>query len=168
MKNVIVVLLFFVTAAFADSKIIYGYVEKATIIDKNLTLAAKLDTGAKTASLSAVAIKFHKENGKQYLTFTIPAKQGDVKCKAEYIGKANIKPRMGEYLKDLSHLNFIKRPVVKMNIRLGTKEREIRVNLTNRKRFNYPMLLGREAIVAFDGLVDPGHTFLLKLDEKQA
>lgn len=35
---------------------IYGYVEKATLIDQNLTLSAKLDTGAKSASLHAVNI----------------------------------------------------------------------------------------------------------------
>ena len=49
----------------------------------------------------------------------------------------------------------MRRPVVLMNIRLGNKTRTIRVNLTNRKHFIYPMLLGREAILAFDGVVDP-------------
>jgi len=38
----------------------------------------------------------------------------------------------------------------------------IKVNLTNRKRFIYPLLLGRDAIIAFNGAVDPALTFTLK------
>ena len=30
-----------------NEKIVYGYIEKATLVSNNLTLSAKLDTGAK-------------------------------------------------------------------------------------------------------------------------
>src|SRR3990167_3813909 len=146
----------------SDSKIVYGYVEKVILVDKDLELSAKLDTGAKSASLSAINIKEHYENGKHYLSFTVPTKQGDYKCKAEYVGKVNIKPRMGEYLKELAKFRPLRRPIVKMHIRLGKKDREILLNLTNRKRFNYSILLGRDAIVAFDGVVDPSRIFIIK------
>ena len=52
-----------------------------------------------------------------------------------------------------------------MRIRLAEKEQTIRVNLTNRKRFIYPMLLGREAIIAFDGLIDPKLKYTYKIDK---
>ncbi len=50
-----------------DTKQIYGYVEKATLVDKNLTLSAKLDTGALSASLSAIDIVKFEKNGLPYL-----------------------------------------------------------------------------------------------------
>lgn len=75
--------------------------------------------------------------------------------KCEYVGEVRIKVRAGEAQATSLLRKSIQRPVVLMKIRLADKERTIRVNLTNRKRFIYPLLLGREAIKAFDGLIDP-------------
>ena len=138
-----------------NEKIIYGYIEKATLVDKDLTLSAKLDTGAKSASLNATHITEIEINGKPYLSFIVPSKEGDIPFKCEYIGEVKIKVRAGEIPANPLIKKSIQRPVVLMRIRLGMKEKVIRVNLTNRKRFIYPLLLGREAIIAFDGFVDP-------------
>lgn len=144
----------------AEQKIIYGYVEKATLVDKDLVVSAKLDTGAKSASLSAVKIERITVNEKPYLRFIVPSKQGDVQFTAEYIGKVKIKVRSGEHLKPKTEP--LERPVVLLKIRIGDIERTIPVNLTNRKRFIYPLLLGRDAIKEFSGLVDPGAAFNLR------
>lgn len=146
-----------------DTKIIYGYVEKATLIDKGMSLSAKLDTGAKSSSLSAINIREVEKDGKTYLNFKVPGKTGEVEFTAPYLGKVRIKVRAGEHLSAAEHkLEPIRRPVVMMQIRIGDKVRSIPVNLTNRKRFNYPLLLGRDAIIDFDGLIDPSHAFLIK------
>lgn len=145
----------------ADEKKIYGYVEKATLIDKNMTLSAKLDTGAKSASLSAIDIHEVEKNGKPYLRFKVPGKEGDVEFTCEYLGKVRIKVRAGENLA----AEPIKRPIVLINVKIGEKIRAIPVNLTNRKRFNYPLLLGRDAIIAFNGLVDPSHAFMMRTEK---
>ncbi len=151
----------------ADKKVTYGYVEKVTLVDKGMVLSAKLDTGAKSASLNAIKIYEVEENGKPYLRFTVPSKTGEVEFTSEYLGKVRIKARVGEHA-PVEHLivpherGVIKRPLVMMRIKIGNKERTIAVNLTNRKRFNYPLLLGREAINAFDGLVDPSRIFVIK------
>ena len=148
--------------ANTTTKLIYGYVEKATLTDKNLTLSAKLDTGAKSASLSAVNIKEFIKDGKHYLRYTVPSKQGDVEFISEYLGKVRIKARVGEKSPLRVPLEPIKRPIVLVKIKIGQQEKEICVNLTNRKRFNYPLLLGRDAIKLFHGIIDPGLTFTLK------
>lgn len=150
------------------NKITLGYVEKATLVDKNLTVSAKLDTGAKSASLSAVHIQEIEKDGKLYLNFEIPTKAGLVPFQAEYVGKVRIKPRVDEMKGEPKKLS-IHRPVVNLKIKLGNAIADIRVNLANRKRFNYPLLLGRDAIIAFNGLVDPSSAFLLKKsnNEKQ-
>ncbi|KTD33954.1 secreted protein [Legionella moravica] len=150
-------------SAMAKSEVqIYGYVEKATLVDKNLTLSAKLDTGAKSASLNAINITEIDVKGVPYLRFTVPTKNGDHIFECEYIGKVKIKVRANESNPGLQKSAPIKRPVVLLNVKLGDKVRAIQVNLTNRKRFLYPLLLGRDAIIDFDGAVDPALTFTLK------
>jgi hypothetical protein len=141
---------------------IYGYVEKATLVDKNLTLSAKLDTGAKSASLNATNITAIDVKGVPYLRFTVPTKEGDYVFESEYIGKVKIKVRASEANPGLLKSKPMKRPVVLLNIKLGDKVRAIQVNLTNRKRFLYPLLLGRDAIIDFNGAVDPALTFTTK------
>jgi len=152
-----------------NEKIIYGYIEKATLVNKDLTLSAKLDTGAKSASLNAIKITEIDIEGKPYLSFTVPSKEGDIQFKCEYVGEVNIKVRAGEAQANPLFKRSIQRPVVLMRIKLGEKEQIIRVNLTNRKRFIYPLLLGREAIIAFDGLIDPSLKYTSKIvkTEKQ-
>ena len=59
----------------------------------------------------------------------------------------------------------IKRPVVLMRVKLANQEQTIRVNLTNRKRFLYPLLLGREAIITFQGLIDPSLKYTYKIEK---
>jgi len=141
---------------------LYGYVEKTTLPDKNLTLSAKLDTGAKSASLNAINIIEIEVKGVPYLRFTVPTKEGDFVFECEYIGKVKIKVRASETNPGLLKSTPIKRPVVRINIKLGDKIRAIPVNLTNRKRFLYPLLLGRDAIIAFNGAVNPALTFTVK------
>ncbi len=152
----------FVGQAMAkQSKTIYGYIEKATLTQRDLTLSAKLDTGAKTASLNAIKISEIRVNGKPYLSFIVPSKEGDIPFQCEYVGKVQIKMRTGENQINSLLRHSVKRPVVLMPIRLHDSEKMIRVNLTNRKRFIYPLLLGREAIIAFDGMVDPSKKYTM-------
>lgn len=138
---------------------IYGYVEKVTLVDKNLTLSAKLDTGAKTSSLSATNIQQIEVNGVPYLRFTVQSKSESAEFQAEYVGKVKIKVRANETSPDIVKSPPIRRPVVLLKIKLGDKLKTIQVNLTNRKHFLYPLLLGREAIIDFNGAVDPAKTF---------
>lgn len=145
--------------AFAHDKLVYGYLEEATLLDQHLTLPAKLDTGAKSASLYAKRIRSVDIDGKLYLQFVVPTKAGEVAFRCAYVGDVNIKARSGEIAGTRLKNLFIKRPVVNMPVQLGGETRTIRVNLANRKRFAYPLLLGREALVAFDALVDAEQKF---------
>jgi hypothetical protein len=160
--------LFILTSLFAGPLMakneaqIYGYVEKVTLADQSLTLSAKLDTGAKSASLNATHITEIEVQGKRYLRFTVPTKEKDTLFECPYIGKVKIKVRANEASPGTQASEPIKRPVVMLSLQLGDKIRTVRVNLTNRKRFIYPLLLGRDAIIAFNGAVDPALTFTLR------
>lgn len=141
---------------------IYGYVEKVKLLENDLVVSAKLDTGAKSASLSAIKITEIEIDHKPYLKFLVPTKKGNIPFTCEYAGKVKIKTRAGESKIHSMLKTAIKRPVVKMLIELDGKEREVLVNLTNRKRFIYPLLLGRDAIIALDGVVNPNMRFTVK------
>jgi hypothetical protein len=149
------------TPEIHTSKIIYGYLEHATLVDKDVILPAKLDTGANSASLYAKHIRYVDINGKLFLHFMVPTSRGDVPFTCAYAGEVNIKARSGEVAGIKIQKPSIKRPFVNMRVQLGTETRTIRVNLANRRRFAYPLLLGREALVAFNGLVDASRTFVI-------
>lgn len=141
---------------------IYGYVEKATLTEHNLTLSAKLDTGAKSSSLNATHITEIQVKGEPYLRFNVPTKTGDFVFEGKYIGLVKIKARAGEHSSGAVKATAIHRPVVLLEVKLGDKTKAIKVNLTNRKRFLYPLLLGRDALIEFDGAVNPAVAFTLK------
>lgn len=138
----------------SNTKSVYGFIEKATLVDQGVTLPAKLDTGARSSSLHAIHIHKVKREGKTYVQFEVPYEGGSTTITCLYYGKVKIKPRAQE-------IEHITRPVVWLKIRLGDKEQLIRVNLTNRANFIYPLLLGRQAIVAFNGMIDPSAKYLL-------
>ena len=150
------------TAMSNPDKVILVFIEKVTLLDNDLVLSAKLDTGAKSASLNAIKITKIEKDNKTFLNFIVPSKSGDIPFTCEYVGNINIKMRSDEN----AIIPFVKesldRPVVLMRIKLGNVEKVIRVNLTNRKRFIYPLLLGREAIIAFQGMIDPSLKYTLK------
>jgi hypothetical protein len=144
-----------------QGKHVYGYIERATLVDNQVPVVAKLDTGAKSASLNATHITQVNLKGKPYLRFTVPSKTGDHVFTCEYAGVVNIKMRVAESKLTAGLKHYVRRPVVRMLIQLGDQQQLIRVNLTNRKRFLYPLLLGREALIAFNGVVDPALTYTL-------
>lgn len=159
---VFIVVLLFTGSLMASELQTYGYVEKIILVDKNLPLHAKLDTGAKSASLNATRISQIDIKGQPYIRFTVPTERGDVVFEAKSLGKVKIKMRAQERNLALAETPYIKRPVVLLQMQLGDKLRNIRVNLTNRKRFLYPLLLGRDAIMEFNGAVNPALTFTVK------
>lgn len=50
---------------------------------------------------------------------------------------------------------YSSRPVINLYICMGEALRNIEVNLTDRSAFQYPLLIGSEALKRFDALVDP-------------
>ncbi|PWB30925.1 ATP-dependent zinc protease [Pseudomonas sp. SDI] len=139
----------------AADKTVYGLNEYARLNDLDLEVAAKLDTGAKTASLSARDIKRFKRNGESWVRFYLAidaAHSHPIERPLARVSK--IKRRAGDYDPDEGKA-YTARPVIELNICMGTAVRSIEVNLTDRSAFQYPLLIGSEALKHFDALVDP-------------
>ncbi|KFF46396.1 MULTISPECIES: ATP-dependent zinc protease family protein [Pseudomonas] len=150
-----VCLLLLPSLGFTAEKTVYGLNEYAKLDGIDLEVAAKLDTGAKTASLSARDIKRFKRNGETWVRFYLAidtAHSHPIELPLARVSK--IKRRAGDYDPD-EDKNYTARPVVALDICMGTALRSIEVNLTDRSSFQYPLLIGSEALKRFDALVDP-------------
>ncbi|MBF8779061.1 retropepsin-like aspartic peptidase RloA [Pseudomonas fulva] len=139
----------------AAEKTVYGLNEYARLADLDLELAAKLDTGAKTASLSARDIKRFKRNGESWVRFYLAidsAHSHPIERPLARVSK--IKRRAGDYNAEEGKA-FTARPVIELDVCMGRQRRAIEVNLTDRSAFQFPLLIGSEALKHFDAMVDP-------------
>ncbi|MDQ1240350.1 MAG: hypothetical protein QG577_2536 [Thermodesulfobacteriota bacterium] len=112
-----------------------GWIEKAIIVPSNMVLDAKLDTGADTSSINAVDINKFDRDGETWVRFTVVDKTGKkVTLERKLLGVAEIKRHQGPPQKRL---------VVSLGICIGGHYAETDVNLVDRNRFKYPLLIGR-------------------------
>jgi hypothetical protein len=140
-------------------KTIYGLNEYVRLFDLDLQIAAKLDTGAKTASLSARDIKRFKRDGETWVRFYLAidgSHSHPIERPLARISK--IKRRSGDYDPE-EDKTYTARPVIEMDVCMGHALQTIEVNLTDRSAFQYPLLIGSEALMRFDALVDPSLTY---------
>lgn len=118
-----------------DSKIIVGKNEYIYIPSEKLKLKAKIDTGATTTSIHALNIKPFERDGKKWIKFDLVDADGKLINKALPISRT-------VYIKRHGAKNQ-KRYVVKMRINLATSSQLVDVTLTDRSKFTYPVLIGK-------------------------
>ena len=129
-----------VTRARAGEKDIFGWVEHVLVGESQLDMRAKLDTGADTSSMHATKIRrFRSSDRKLWVEFRLTDEASDrtIRFKKKLVRYAYIKEHEGPSQK---------RPVVNVTICLGDHEKDIEVSLVDRSGFQYPVLLGRNAL----------------------
>lgn len=139
----------------AEQRQVFGWIEKVVILPWGIEVKAKLDSGALTSSLDARDIEiFHKE-GEQWVRFRL---------KLEDLGSGE---RFTETIERQVQRNLIlrgaggqsRRPSVLMKLCIGDRIYEEEFSIRNRKKMNYPVLLGRRTIQHL-GLLDVKRAFL--------
>ncbi len=164
-------LVFLTSIALASEQLhIVGRVETGMLMDQSVRLSVKMDTGAKTSSLHAHDIKIYDKDGKKWVSFMIDTSHFEKEYQFDYPLK-----RMVRIKKRQSEINegetFERRPVIEMELCLGTEVQLVEINLNDRSNFLYPMLLGRTAMEQFGILIDPAEVFsakpLCKVIEKE-
>jgi hypothetical protein len=133
-----------------------GWLEEVSVGGGKLRLKAKLDTGAKTSSVTATEITELRRDGRDWVRFRIhdadEADRGHLVLERPVTRWVKIKRHSGE---------AARRPVVELDLCLGTTSRSVEVSLTDRSGFNYPVLLGRN-FLAGTALVDAARTYTVK------
>lgn len=149
-----------VTMAGVQAKNIYGLYEKVQLPEiDNLKIKAKLDTGALTSSFGATDIEFFKKNGVEWVRFKPQVKALDLPVmEKELVRHSKIKVRSDD-LNENDDKSYSRRPVVILDICFDGVLYPTEVNLTDRSRFNYPLLLGSSALIDYKAVIDPSLKF---------
>ena len=133
---------------------ILGWEEWVALPELGLVaVKAKVDTGARTSALHAFFVEPVGTTKKPRVRFgvhPIPGRSDiEIVCTAPVVDQRNVTSSNGDREK---------RYVISTPIRIGDREWQIEVTLTNRDAMSYRMLLGRQAIGG-GVLVDPASSF---------
>lgn len=122
------------TYVSAGETYVVGWAERAAILPENLVLEAKVDTGAGNTSIDARNITPIDRKGKKIIRFDVDNREGQtVTLERVQVG-----------IETVLHLGkFQERPLVILEICLGNDCRETLVNLADRSRLKFPLLIGR-------------------------
>jgi hypothetical protein len=138
--------------AFAAEPVLYGRYEHIKVEEIGKVLPAKMDTGAMTASLSARDIE----------RFRLAVENADDTIyEMPLIGVSQIKSRAEE----LDEIDLdgepprVERPLISMQLCIGSELRETEVNLTDRSHFSYPLLIGAKTIRDLGAAIDPANKY---------
>ncbi len=130
-----------------------GQVEYVDIMPEGIRQKGRIDTGAETTSLGVSDIQFFERDGHNWVKFNVLHR---------------ITAEVTEFSKPIERMVLIKRhgaenverPVVKMTLAIGSIEHTLEVSLTDRSKFEFPVLIGRNFL---DGeiAVNVSHKFLM-------
>ena len=115
--------------ADAEEKIIIGGIEEVVLLPWGVRLPARIDTGAAKSSLDAQELKVRDD----MVEFKLPKKHGGLRFRLPIIEWRHIRTPEG----------LEPRPVVELEICLGSRRIRTEVNLADRSMVKYPLILGR-------------------------
>jgi hypothetical protein len=114
---------------YADEKIVIGGIEEVVLLPWRVRLPARIDTGAAKSSLDAQDLKVQDE----MVEFKLPKKHGGLKLRLPIIEWRHVRTPEG----------LEPRPIVELEICLGSRRIRTEVNLADRSMVKYPLILGR-------------------------
>ncbi|MCX8109973.1 MAG: RimK/LysX family protein [Syntrophorhabdaceae bacterium] len=115
-----------------DDKLVVGEVEEIILIRCGKKMPARIDTGATITSIDARDLKIKNDIAE----FRLPEKYGGEKITLPIVEWQLVRSSSGQQ----------KRPVVEIDICIGTKKLRIKANLSNRSCMSYPILIGRNVL----------------------
>ncbi len=118
-------------------------------------IKAKVDTGARTSTLHAFAVRDFEEDGKRRVEFSIHPRQKDndtvVVCVADVVDERIVRDSGG-------HQEM--RWVIRSPLAIGGNSWPIEITLTSRDDMLFRMLIGRTAING-RAIVDPSRSYVV-------
>ncbi len=136
---------------------VYGWIEKVSVLPWGIAAKAKLDSGAKTSSMHAEKIERFEKDGDDWVRFTLEFE--DPNDEDELL-QFQIERPLERNIRIKQHADeHQRRPVVALELCMGPHVHTIKFSLTDRDKFIYPVLLGRNFLKE-SALIDPAATFL--------
>jgi len=122
------------------NKLVVGTNEPVALIDLGLVLDARIDTGATTSSLDARDIELFERDGEEWVRFKIEHPET-----GQLIPLERRRVR-GVRIVQSSTEEAERRPVVQLQITLGTHTQLAEFTLTSRRHLESPLLIGRNVL----------------------
>ncbi len=142
-------------APAVEEKRIAGWVERARV-GELLQVEGKLDTGADVCSLGVDRVSQFTRDGRKWVRFWVEDPEDDDR-------RIRYERRVVRWSRIERHGPDDRRPVVRLDLCVGSVSRRVEVNLVDRSGFEYPLLVGRNFLTgAFR--IDPDAVHLLDLD----
>lgn len=113
----------------AEEKVAIGGVEDVILLPWRVRLPARIDTGAAKSSLDARELKVKGDE----VEFKLPQKYGGLHFRLPIVEWRHTRTPEG----------LERRPIVELEICLGSKRFLTKVNLADRSMVKYPLILGR-------------------------
>lgn len=133
------------------NKMILGAEEFVYVKEAGATFAARIDTGANYSSLSAVNIQQFERDGKKHVRFDIEANDQKFSVVAPLVKTDTIR--------QVSSATPQERLVVKLTVKVGSCWVKTDVALADRRRMQYPFLVGR-TFLTNQAIVDTSRAFV--------
>jgi hypothetical protein len=114
---------------YAEEKIIIGGIEEVILLPWGVKLPARIDTGAAKTSLDAQELRVQDD----MVEFKLPKKHGGLKLRLPITDWKHVRTPEG----------LERRPIVELEICLGSRRIRTEVNLADRSMVKYPLILGR-------------------------
>ncbi|GAA3530452.1 ATP-dependent zinc protease [Zobellella aerophila] len=140
-----------------DGKWLLGRVEWIWLPALDDKIKARIDSGAKTSSMSATGIEEFKKDKQRWIRFSFEHNKHMVRLEAPLSRYVKIRQANTKKLD--------RRPVVLLDVRLGDLEKAVEFTLKDRTRMLYPVLLGRE-FMGTKVLIDPSRLYIQPVLEK--
>jgi len=119
-----------------QDKATLGAVEEVVLLSWNLSMPARVDTGAATSSLDARRLTLV---GRDEVEFSLPERWGGQRIRTALAGWQNVRTSEG-------HVE--KRPLVRLEIRLADRQFTTQFTLNDRSSMELPILIGRNTLGA--------------------
>ena len=116
----------------AKERITVGLVEEVVLLPWGVKLPARIDTGAAQTSLDARDMVIKGD----MVDFKLPEKYGGLQLSLPIVARKTVRSAEASE----------QRPVVIMEFCIGNKHIRTRVNLNDRSKVKYPLLVGRNAL----------------------
>ena len=136
---------------------ILGWLEGAYLQPWGVRVRAKLDSGARTSSIHAERVEVFKKNGADWVRFHFPFGQKEGYQHGFDIERPLIRQSR---VKDHDSPSTM-RHIIELDVCVSGKTDTMQFSLADRSNFNYPMIIGRQAL-AGRYIIDPGRTFMGK------
>jgi hypothetical protein len=138
-------------SSVAAEPLIAGWVEQVRLMEAGIDVHAKLDSGADHSSLNATDLFEFERDGRRWVRFSLRNREGEqVQIERPVVRIARIRRRAdntpnsgsgGEAFPAKRPGNT--RPVIELTLCVGDLARRVEVNLADRGKFKYQLLIGR-------------------------